>query len=440
MNLFTPDEVEKGKDKPALYISGLKLFNREVVPNDNTGILQKDVSQVDSLTFHYNQSVFTIDFDAITYRHPERVNYAYFLEGFETDWNYVGNKSNATYTNLNPGTYTLRVKSTNSDGIWVDNEVKLNIEIIPPFWQTWWFKILALLFVLICFYIAHTLKLTTIKKNQRILECKIKERTIELQYQKEKLLEAGKDLELKNEEIQRFTFAVSHDLKSPLNNIVGIASFIPKEIELKDFPNIKEYLELIDLSCNNMNELIADITKIARLGKIENDNEVLDTNELLVTVKNLTKAKLDMSNIEVDIPENLPNIYGDKKRIIQVFSNLLDNSIKYMGNQTHPIISVAYEGGSETNTFLIRDNGSGMDENGIKKLFTPFERFHSGVKGTGLGLYMIKMIVDSHGGTILAESEGKGKGTTFKLIFPKAEIKASADKDINADVELQVSL
>ncbi|HEA23413.1 MAG TPA: sensor histidine kinase [Pricia antarctica] len=440
LNIFRPDEVEKRKDEPALFISGLKLFNREVIPNDNTGILQKDVSQVKSLTFNHNQSVFTIDFKAITYRHPNRVNYAYFLEGFETDWNYVENTSSATYTNLNPGNYTLRIKSTNSDGIWVNNEVKLNIEIIPPYWQTWWFKLMALVFLLFFLYISYNIKVRTIKKNQNILKRKIEERTTELQLQKEKLLVAKKDLELKNEEIQRFTFAVSHDLKTPLNNIVGIASFIPMEIELKDFPNIQEYLELIDLSCSNMNELIADITKIAQLGKIENDSEVLDINKLLVTVKNLTKAKLDMSNIEVDISENLPNIYGDKKRIIQVFGNLLDNAIKYMGNQTDPIISVTCEEGSETNTFLIRDNGSGMDKNAIEKLFTPFKRFHSGVKGTGLGLYMIKKIVDSHGGTILAESEGKEKGTTFKLIFPKSEIKALADKDITAEVELQVSI
>ncbi|MER3374843.1 MAG: two-component regulator propeller domain-containing protein [Allomuricauda sp.] len=426
LNIFTPEGVEKRKDTPPLLITGLKLYNRPVLPNDGTGILQKDIGQTDSLTFDYDQSVFNFDFRALTYRHPEKVDYAYFLEGFETDWNYVGNESSATYTNINPGNYTLRIKSTNSDGIWVDNEANLHIKIIPPFWQTWWFKTLVLLFILLGLYMAHYIKIRTFKKNQRILERKIDERTKELQHQKDKLVEAGKELKQKNEEIQRFTYAVSHDLKSPLSNIKGIASLIPMEIVLKDFPNVEEYLALIDLSCNNMSELIADITEIAHLGKIENKNEILNTNEILDTAKKLIKAKLDISKTQLNISENLPHIHGDRKRIIQVFGNLLDNAIKYMGDQPNPTINVEYEDTGETNIFLIRDNGSGMDESSLKELFTPFKRFHSNVKGTGLGLYMIKKIMDSHGGTIMAASEGKGKGTTFKLIFPKAKIETLA--------------
>lgn len=426
LNIFTPNDIQKSTDVPDLFISGLKLFNRPVLPNDGTGILQKDISQADSLTFNYDQSVFNIDFKALTYRHPEKVNYAYFLQGFETDWNYVGNESSATYTSIAPGNYTLRIKSTNSDGIWVDNEENLPITIIPPFWQTLWFRVLVILFILLCLYIAYYIRISTFKKNQRSLERKIDERTKELQQQKDKLIETGKALELKNEEIQRFTYAVSHDLKSPLSNIKGIANLIPMEIVMEDFPNIEEYLSLIHLSCNNMSELIADITEIAHLGKIENTNEILNANEILNTSKSLIKAKLDVSKTQLNISENLPHIYGDRKRIIQVFGNLLDNAIKYMGDEPNPTIHVQYEEDEETNTFLIRDNGSGMDESSLKELFTPFKRFHSNVKGTGLGLYMIKKIMDSHGGTIIAESEGKGKGTTFNLIFPKAKIEPFA--------------
>ncbi|WP_158973626.1 two-component regulator propeller domain-containing protein [Cellulophaga sp. L1A9] len=427
-NIFTADAVKKRKDKLTLFISGLKIFNKPVLPNDDFGVLKKDISQVDSLTFNYDQSVINIDFKALTFRHPESVNYAFYLDGFEKDWNYVGNNPSATYTNLNPGEYTLRIKSTNSDGVWVNNELDLHITITPPYWETWWFRSLFVALIFFLFYIAHYIKLRTIKKNQRRLELKVAERTKELLYQKNKSVEAAKDLELKNEEIQRFTFAVSHDLKSPLNNIKGIAGLIPLELVMEEFPNIEEYLGLIDVSCNNMNELIEDITEIARLGKIENKNELLKTNEILNLSRDLIKGKLSMENIELNIAENLPEIFGDRNRIIQIFGNFLDNAVKYMGDQPTPIITITYEVNGDTNSFLIRDNGLGMDERALKKLFTPFERFHVNVKGTGLGLYMVKQIAISHGGTITATSEGKGKGTTFKLILPKAEIAAQKAK------------
>ncbi|WP_405411265.1 two-component regulator propeller domain-containing protein [Maribacter sp. Asnod1-A12] len=423
-NIFTSREVEKQKDKLTLFISDLKIFNQPVLPNDAFGVLKKDISQVDSLTFDHNQSVINIDFKALTFRHPESVNYAFYLEGFEKDWNYVGNNPSATYTNLNPGEYTLKMKSTNSDGVWIDNEIDLHITITPPYWQTWWFKTLIIALILLLFYIAHHIKLRTIKKNQRSLERNVVERTKELQLQKNKLIEAANDLESKNEEIQRFTYAVSHDLKSPLNNIKGLASLIPLEMPIEDYPDIKDYLGLIDLSCNSMNELIYDITEIARLGKIENRNELLNTNEILSLSRNLIKGKIEKENIKLIISENLPDIFGDRNRIIQVFGNFLDNAIKYMGDQSKPKITVDFEDNGDTNSFLVCDNGLGMDKQSLKKLFTPFERFHKNVKGTGLGLYMVKQIAASHGGTITAESEGLGKGTTFKLILPKAKIAA----------------
>ncbi|CAM4085810.1 two-component regulator propeller domain-containing protein [Zobellia roscoffensis] len=430
-NIFTAKDVVKRKDKLTLFISDLKIFNKSVLPNDEFGVLEKDISQVDSLTLNYDQSVINIDFKALTMRHPESVDYAFYLEGFEKNWNYVGNNPSATYTNLNPGAYTLRMKSTNSDGVWIDNELKLHMTITPPYWQMWWFQFLLVVLVLLLLYLAYYLKVRNIKKNQKILVQKVAERTRELRHQKNKLEEAASSLQSKNKEIQQFTFAVSHDLKSPLNNIKGLAGLVPISIEAKDFKTVEEYLNLIDISCDNMSALISDITKIAELGKVENKNELLNTNEILNLSKDLIKGNLDKEKVELTIANDLPKIYGDRKRITQVFSNFLDNSIKYMGDQKNPKISVDYIDNGDTNSFLVRDNGLGMNENALQNLFTPFERFHKNTEGTGLGLYMVKKIAVSHGGTIVAESEGVGKGTTFKLTLPKAEIAMQKAKNNN---------
>ena len=432
-NLFQAKDIKKREDKPIVSITSLKIFNKPIYADDESKILKKHISQVDSITLSYDNTVVDFEFNALTFRHPDKVNYAYFLDGFETNWNYVGHKNNATYTSLEPGKYTLRIKSSNSDGIWNSNETDLHITITPPFWKTWWFRVLMIALLICAIYLVLFLRVRNIKKYQLTLEKEIGERTQELQLQKKELEKVADELTTKNQEIQRFTFAVSHDLKSPLSGIKGIASLIPMEFVMKDFPELEQYLEMINISCDTMNNLIADITKIAKIGKIENKYEVLDTNEIVSLSTTLVKGKLKVSKVKLIVEENLPNIYGDRNRIIQVFGNLLDNAIKYMGDQKQPVVHIKAEETGEKIQFSVSDNGSGMDEKSLKKLFSPFERFHADVNGTGLGLYMIKQIVESHDGTISAKSEGKGKGTTFSVILPNVvgqQIKNMIDNDI----------
>ena len=118
------------------------------------------------------------------------------------------------------------------------------------------------------------------------------------------------------------------------------------------------------------------------------------------------------------VNNKLPTMYGDRNRLVQVFENLLDNAIKYMGDQKDPIVRIEAQEHRQEIQINVIDNGSGMSENELDKLFVPFERFDGSVEGSGLGLYMVKKIVESHGGTIFATSEGKGKGTTFSVLFP----------------------
>ena len=181
---------------------------------------------------------------------------------------------------------------------------------------------------------------------------------------------------------------------------------------------MKEYVGYIDETCDTMNSLITDITKIAKLGKIENHIELLDTKEILDFASKLVLGRLKEKNADLIVGKHLPKIYGDRNRIIQVFENLLDNAIKYMGDQKVPVIKVEAIAQEAHVEFKIVDNGSGMDKEALEKLFTPFERFDGNVEGTGLGLYMIKKIIESHGGTIAAYSEGKGKGATFTMELP----------------------
>lgn len=418
-NIFFPEEIRKRKNIPNLYVSKLKIQNKEVYPNDEFGVLKKDISMVDSIAVDYMHNVINFEFTTITFRNQKNIEYAYFLEGFDQKWNNVGNKNDVTYTNLDPGEYKLHVKSTNSDGVWVNNDKTLFLKIVPPFWQTLWFKLLLVSILLVGIGLLYFSRIKIIKIKQRKLKQEIAERTKELQLQKDKLIQVADQLSLKNEEIQRFAFSVSHDLKSPLSNINTISGLIQMEFLEKDYPLIDKYLEMINVSCEAMDNLITDITRVARLGKIKNKKEILDTNQIVKLSKAMISTRFEEYNVELVVKEALPNIYADRNRIIQVFSNLFDNSIKYRGDQKNPVIEISCKETEKMIIMSISDNGSGIEAKYLDKLFSPFERFHPGVKGTGLGLYMIKQIVNSHGGDISASSQGKGKGSTFTVSLPK---------------------
>ena len=197
------------------------------------------------------------------------------------------------------------------------------------------------------------------------------------------------------------------------------------EGEYEDTSDIKKYLELIETSCDTMGNLITDITEIARIGKIENNIQNLNTYEIIQSAKTLVFGRLKDRNVELKVPNHLPSIAGDKNRMIQVFENLMDNAVKYMGNQKTPVIEIGVNENKDTNQFFVRDNGSGMDENALKYLFTPFMRFDDSVEGTGLGLYMISQIIQSHEGFITASSGGLGKGSTFTVKLPLVTIAQS---------------
>ena len=423
-NFFKPEEILRSTEKPAVYISALKIFNQQVFPGDQFGILEADISQTKAIQLAHDHSVINFEFRSISYRHPYKIHYAYFLEGFEEDWNYVGQQSSATYTNLNPGAYTLRVKSTNNDGIWNDKEIVLTIYVNPPFWGTWWFRAAVVFFLLAWAYGIYLLRTRQIRQYQKELERQIRFRTQELEQQKEKLVLAADELAGKNEEIRRFAFSVSHDLKSPLASIDGLILLMDDEMNSEpktsnQLAKFKEYIGYIRTTTQAMNSLIHDITEIARLGKIENKIERLNAYDVIDQARSLVLGKLQNHNTELAVAEDLPDIYGDRNRIIQVFENLIDNAIKYIGAQTSPQISIDSKGNGSETLFRVSDNGAGIEPSLMPKLFAPFERFDTNVKGTGLGLYMIQKIIESHHGKIWAESDGKGKGTTFIFSLPR---------------------
>jgi ligand-binding sensor domain-containing protein/serine phosphatase RsbU (regulator of sigma subunit) len=194
-NAFHPDSVKDNPHLPSVLLTDLKIFNKSVKVGEYDSLLKSVIQQTQEITLNHTHSVFSIEYVGINFTHSNKNQYAYRLEPFEDEWNYVGSKREATYTNLDAGTYTFQVKASNNDGIWNEEGATLKITILPPWWKTWWFRGGLLLLIGIAIIAYNRIKMATLKKRNLVLEQKVADRTKDLKL-------ASEQIKLKNEELQ----------------------------------------------------------------------------------------------------------------------------------------------------------------------------------------------------------------------------------------------
>ncbi len=194
-NRFDPKQIMENPEIPKLMFTDLKIFNQSVQIGDYDSLLKNQISQTQEITLTHTQSVFSIDYVALSFTQSEKNQYAYQLEGFDKDWNYVGSQRSATYTNLDAGTYIFRVKASNNDGAWNEEGISLTINILPPWWETWWFRAGVISMFLISAYSYYKARMEFLKKQNLKLETQVVERTQEISRK-------GKELELANHQIK----------------------------------------------------------------------------------------------------------------------------------------------------------------------------------------------------------------------------------------------
>ena len=203
MNVFDPDKILDNAYRPPVFVTGISIFNHPVKMNDETGILHQSILETNSITLTHKQSVVTFTFSGLNFTHAQKNAYAYMLEPFESKWNYVGNKKEATYTNLDPGEYVFRVKASNNDGVWNEKGISISITILPPFWKTWWFRILVFVLVAGATLGFFTWRIKALKAQKELLEIKVKERTKKLNESNILLKERQDEIMQQSEELQQ---------------------------------------------------------------------------------------------------------------------------------------------------------------------------------------------------------------------------------------------
>lgn len=232
-----------------------------------------------------------------------------------------------------------------------------------------------------------------------------------------------KEMEAKNAELERFTYTVSHDLKSPLVTIRGYLGYLRSDAEKGDMVRFDHDLERVIRSTETMQELLQDLLELSRAGKTINPIENLSFGKLAEETVHLIMSPEQQKKIQVELQPPFPDIRADKTRMVGVLQNLVANAVKFMGKQEFPRIIIGTSGSDEKNgfpIFFVRDNGIGIDLQYHELIFGLFNRLDPSSGGTGIGLALVKQIIESHGGRVWVESEGKNQGSTFYFSLPPA--------------------
>lgn len=417
VNYFNPNEIKKAEKAPRLYFSDFKLFNRSVKPNQDDSPLTKVISQTKEITLNYTQSVFTIEYVGINYNYSKKNQYAYYLEGFEKDWNYAGNNRTATYTNLAPGNYVFKVKSANADGSWSNDQLELKIKILPPWWKTFWaYLIYTAILIFLIQYINKIYQNRFKAKQAIILE---KEKTIQLE-------------KLNNKKLQFFT-NISHEFRTPLTLIINPLEDILKSKKIS--PEIHNKLKIVHKSSDRLSRLINELMDFNKLefNKISLQAKKIEVVAFTEGIIGYFNEEAAARNIKVNFESSQEELedWLDPKMLEKILFNIISNAFKFTPDNGSITITI-YTSDTDNSLLIygekvpsfsitITDTGSGIRKKDLNRIFDRFYQVNNVNKdyygSTGIGLEVVKQFIELHKGKIEVESE-VGEGTKFKVTFP----------------------
>ena len=264
------------------------------------------------------------------------------------------------------------------------------------------------------FSVAAGLFSWSLETRRSFLEGEVEKRTHELNVKNEELVK-------KNEEVENFIHIISHDLKAPIVSIQGFASILKTELGTALQGVNLDYFNRIQANAHQMSSLILDLLEFSRVGRMEDEKKAVDTTELLKEILEELKPEIDKRHIGVQLGDHLPILWGSRKRLMQVFTNLIGNAVKYMGSPRDPKIEIGCYGvnGKNLCTLRVKDNGIGIKKEFQDKIFQIFQRAPNALKveGSGIGLSIVKKIAELNGGRVWVESE-EGKGSEFFVDWP----------------------
>ena len=398
--MFTPDSIRKSSYVPPVVFSKLMVANEDVIPGEKS-ILKVDLDDTQELVLSHDENIFSVQYAALDYTNPQNIQYAYILDGFEKQWTFADRQRSVTYTNLPKGDYIFRVRSTNSDGVWVDNERILNITILPSFWETPLAYVLYVCFVLLIIFVAVYILFTIYRLKHEV--------SVEQQISDIKL---------------RFFTNISHELRTPLTLIAGPVEQVLKNDKLP--ADAREQLVVVERNTNRMLRLVNQILDFRKIQNKKMKMQVQQLNVVAFVRKIMDNFESVAEEHNIDFlfqtEKEALNLWVDADKFEKIVFNLLSNAFKYTPNGK--MITVFIREDEGTVSVGVQDQGIGIAENKRKSLFVRFENLVDknifNQASSGIGLSLVKELVEMHKATISVDSR-LGEGSCFKVDFLKGK-------------------
>lgn len=437
-NIFDPAQVQVNNGEVPLVFTDFRILNREVkVADGENAVLKKNINETEELVLDYDQKVITFEFAALNYINSERNLYSYYLEGFDHDWNEPSTQRTATYTNLDPGNYILRIKRV-VPGVKLENaELSLPITILPPFWRTTWFRSLVLFIVMLMIFALIQLVLYREKmKNDLVLE----------------RLKAKKMHELDMLKLRFFT-NISHEIRTPLTLILAPL----EKLKNKSIPpeQIDSHVEMMYRNTKQLDRLI---NQLLDYRKLETGNLKLELSEgdivrFIDEVVHSFDAYAEEKEIKLSFKSMRKSLMArfDPDKLEKIVNNLLSNAVKFTskGGSVRVYLSLVFDTDEDVdlneNTgrqfvqITVSDSGPGIAKKNLTRVFNRFfqDNDENRATGTGIGLAYSKELIELHGGKIFVDSK-VGKGTKFTVWLPYVSDVAESSTEDNLPLKTAV--
>ncbi len=421
------------------FLPKLQLTNLHIQSHPMLSLKGKDDIALDA-----DQTNITIEYVGVSSVYPQLNRYAYKLQGVDNDWNYVGERRQAYYSNLAPGKYRFKVKVCNSDGVWNTAESMLDIRVYPPLWRTWWACLLYIFLIGSFIYVLLHMRISRLRLEH------------DLRF---KQLEKEKIEELQQEQMHMFT-NFSHELRTPLTLILNPLDELLQQIAFS--AEVKHSLQLIKKNTGRLMLLVNNLMDVKKYdaGKMVLNKGLISyhafEDDLFDTFEGLIQSKEICFDRCSTVPVN-GVVLADKQEVDKVFFNILSNALKFTpvrGKiqirscflQNHAAQELVKQRDLKLNNWIegdylcveVEDSGLGIAEENLRKIFEPFYRStqenHQAILGTGIGLSLTLSIVESHGGFVWATSI-LGKGTILYVLLPHASIQTLQDKEENTPIQ-----
>ncbi len=429
---FHPDSLLTDTIPPPVVLSHLLLFNKHVQTGAEGSPLHKHISELDTLVLEHWQNVVGIGFSALGFSNASQKTYAYKLENFDKDWNYSNMVRVATYTNLDPGRYVFRAKAANSNGYWNETGARLFIVVKPPWWRTIWAKGAALIVCGLLAWSLHTYRIRFLTDQKRKLEDRIKKRTFELQEKNEEIVAQAEEikeahealsatnetlehlvaertatldstnrkLKATNQELELFLYRSSHDFRGPLTTLFGLKNLAGL---ITDDPQVNDLFAKVDLTARGMDQMLQ---KLVMLYDTLTDEEP-PSRFLLYPLVEETKAHFAkrLINNKVSFHNRVPvdlTVCAKPGLLRHILVNLVENSLVFsrQNRQEAMFVEISASKTQGSVTVTVKDNGSGIENAAVPKVFDMYYRGSSQSNGNGLGLYVVKKAAERLKGEI----------------------------------------